>query len=252
MADREPRNGARIAANPTDVAGYRRGSGKAPRRPDGGGGATGRSIGLSVLIAALFAGLGLAGWFIANQQQMLAQSQANLDAATQRITQLESSLLETDQTMSATGDEVKDRFKQWEGEIRKLWDVANKRNVDMIKATETKLATQATDLEGLHSTLKTLNATVGKHEDAFGQQSALMDQIAAMQLQLKKLDDQQRKTTDMVANVQRSMSSLQSGLAKRVEDNEKAIEAIDAYRLQINSRLAEINARLQASAQPPG
>ena len=78
------------------------------------------------------------------------------------------------------------------------------------------------------------------------------DLIAAMQLQLKKLDDQQRKTTDMVASVQRSVSSLQSGLAKRVEDNEKAIEAIDAYRLQINSRLAEINARLQANAQPSG
>jgi chromosome segregation ATPase len=183
---------------------------------------------------------------------MLAQSQANLDAATHRITQLESSLLETDQTMSATGDEVKDRFKQWEGEIRKLWDVANKRNVDMIKATETKVTAQATDLEGVHSALKTLNATVGKHEDAVGQQAALMDQVAAMQLQLKKLDDQQRKSMDMVADVQRSVSSMQSGLAKRVEENEKAIEAIDAYRLQINSRLAEINARLQASAQPPG
>jgi chaperonin cofactor prefoldin len=79
-----------------------------------------------------------------------------------------------------------------------------------------------------------------------------MDQVAAMQLQLKKLDDQQRKSMDMVADVQRSVSSMQSGLAKRVEENEKAIEAIDAYRLQINSRLAEINARLQASAQPPG
>jgi chromosome segregation ATPase len=252
MADREPRDGARIAANPTDGQGYRRGGTKSPRRAESPGASGGRSIGQSVLIAALVAGLGVAGWFIANQQRMLTESHKSLQAATDRITQLENSLLETDQTMSATGDEVKGRFKQWESEIRKLWDVANKRNVDMIKAAETKVAAQATDLDNVEAAVKTLNATVGKHEDAFGQQAALLDQVTAMQLQLRKLDDQQRKVTDMIANVQKSVTTLQTGFERRVEENEKAIEAIDAYRLQINSKLAEINARLQASAQPPG
>jgi hypothetical protein len=254
MAEREPRDGARIAANPTDGAGYRRGVGAKPPRRGGDAGAAGggRSIGQSVLIAALVAGLGVAGWFIANQQRMLAESQKNLDAASHRITQLENSLLETDQTMSATGDEVKGRFKQWESEIRKLWDVANKRNVEMIKATEAKVSSQATELSNVAAAVKTLNATVGKHEDAFGQQAALLDQVTAMQLQLRKLDEQQRKTTDMVASVQKSVASMQSGLQRRVEENEKAIEAIDAYRLQINAKLAEINARLQANVQPPG
>lgn len=248
MADREPRDGgARIAANPTDAGGYRR----APRRAEDRG-TQGRSIGFSFLIVVLVAGLGVAGWFIANQQRMLGQSRANLESATQRIAQLESRLLETDQTMSATGVEVNDKFKLWESEIRKLWDVANKRNVDMIKATETKITSQASEMEGIRGTLKTLNATVGKHEDAFGQQSALMEQIAGLQQQLRKLDDQQAKTTEMVAATQKSVTSLQGGLVKRVEENEKAIEAIDAYRLQINQRLAEINARLQAGAQPAG
>ena len=249
MADREPRDGgARIAANPTDGGGYRRGI---SRRVEERGG-QGRSIGFTFLIVVLVAGLGVAGWFIANQQRMLGQSRTNLESATQRIAQLESRLLETDQTMSATGMEVNDKFKLWESEIRKLWDVANKRNVEMIKVTEAKVTSQGSAIENIEQTLKTLNATVGKHDDAFGQQATLTEQIAGLQQQLRKLDEQQTKATDMVASTQRSVASLQAGLVKRVEENEKAIEAIDAYRLQINQRLAEINARLQASGQPAG
>ena len=244
----EPRDaGGRIAANPNDVAGRRRPGGQGPRRAEGG-----RPIGFTLLVAILVAGLMVAGWFIANQQQMLAEARTSLDSATQRIGHLESRLLETDQTMSATGDEVKDKLQFWESEIRKLWDVANKRNVEMIKATDGTLKSQGTALASVQSTLKSVQGAVTRHDEAFGQQSEILDQITAMELQVRKLADQQRQVADQLAATRKSVTTLESGLARRVQQTEEAIEAIDAYRLQINSRLAELNARVQALSPPIG
>ena len=44
----------------------------------GGGGGAGRQLGTNLLIAILIGGLVLAGWFIANQQQMLTAEQDKL------------------------------------------------------------------------------------------------------------------------------------------------------------------------------
>ncbi len=54
----------------------------------------------------------------------------------------------------------------------------------------------------------------------------------------------QRDLTDKVNVAQQSVSALQSGLAGRVSENEQAVAAIDAYRLQLNARLADIERRL--------
>ena len=53
--------------------GYRRGGGRTTENPKSGG--VGKQIGMNLMVALLLGGLVLAGWFIANQQQMLADSQ---------------------------------------------------------------------------------------------------------------------------------------------------------------------------------
>jgi len=44
-----------------------------------------------------------------------------------------------------------------------------------------------------------------------------------------------------------SVSGIETGLTKRVVANEKAIEAIDAYRLQLNSRLVDLQTRIDSA-----
>jgi hypothetical protein len=44
------------------------------------------------------------------------------------------------------------------------------------------------------------------------------------------------------------VARLESGLAERVATSERAIEAIDAHRIQLNSRLAELTARVDRIA----
>jgi len=40
-------------------------------------------------------------------------------------------------------------------------------------------------------------------------------------------------------------ASLESGLERRVANNEEAVEAIDAYRVQLNNRLNDVRNRIE-------
>ena len=53
-------------------------------------------IGINVILAVLVAGLVMAGWFIANQHQLLTESQSALSQAQGRLQTLEDRLISTD------------------------------------------------------------------------------------------------------------------------------------------------------------
>ena len=61
---------------------------------------------------------------------------------------------------------------------------------------------------------------------------------------MQRMVSAQRDLTDKVNVAQQTVAGLQSGLAGRVSENEQAVAAIDAYRLQLNSRLADIERQL--------
>ena len=81
---------------------------------------------------------------------------------------------------------------------------------------------------------------------------AQLDRLASVQLQIQQMANSQRDLTDKVNASQQELSSLQSGLAGRVADNEQAVTAIDAYRIQLNNRLAGIERRLDGLSATPG
>jgi len=230
-----------IAANPDDSTGYRRG-GK-PRPPAGGG--TGRLLGLNVVLAVLVAGLVVAGWFVASQHQQLSEAERLLGEADQRLRRLEERLQLTDQTMSSSGDEVQDQLGFWEDEIRKVWDVANKRNKNWIVENQGNLTRQGERLATIESSVTSLKSSVSRHDKAFGQQAAMLDQLAELQLQLRQVAEQQRRMTDQLNVARQGFASLESGLERRVANNEEAVEAIDAYRVQLNNRLDDVRNRIE-------
>ncbi len=230
-----------IAADPDDSTGYRRG-GK-PRPPGGGG--SGRLLGLNVVLAILVAGLVVAGWFVANQQQQLSEAERLLGEADKRLLRLEDRLQMTDQTMSEAGDEVQDQLGFWEDEIRKVWDVANKRNKNWIIENQGKLKRNAERLATIESSVNSLKSSVSRHDKAFGQQTAMLDQLAALELQIRQVAEQQRRMTDQLNVARQGFASLESGLERRVANNEEAVEAIDAYRIQLNNRLNDVRNRIE-------
>jgi chromosome segregation ATPase len=233
----------KIAADRSDVAGYRR-TGAKPRSEGGGSG-----FGVSVLLALLVAGLAGAGWFITTQHQQLTKAELALTQADRRLAVLEERLQVTDQVMSESGTEVQSKLGQWESEIRKLWD-ASKRQNQTLTNDQAKLKAHDGSIDGMQTAIKDLKSSDQRQEQVLAQQTAIAQQLATVDQQVKQLISQQRQLVDQVNAVRQSLAGLESGLTRRVVANEKAVEAIDAYRLQLNSRLVDLQTRVDGLASP--
>ncbi len=222
--------------------GYRRG-GRSGKEASSSG-SVGKQIGMNLMVAVLIGGLVLAGWFIANQQQMLAEEQQRVNEANDRILKLEQRLMATDTAMSQGGEDTKKQINFWESEIRKLWAVSNERNRKWIKDNEGAVKSMNASLEDIKGTMRDLNAAVGRHESAFDQQQSLVDNLTSLELQMQQVVRGQRDLVDKVNTATQAVSSLRASLSGKVDDNSEAIASIDAYRVAVNSRLADIERRL--------
>lgn len=240
MAERPGKSS--ISASPDDVSGRRRtaqgGRRRTPKDREG------RMIGLNLVLAVLVAGLVVAGWFIANQHQLLVEEALALEDAKGRIAVLEDRLRVTDEALTETGQTTNEQINFWESEIRKLWGVTNDRNKKWIKENEATLAKLSKSLTALELADKEVKGTLGRHESAFAQQQSMIDQLTSIEIQMQQVLRSQRDLVDKVNSAQQSVAGLQSGLTNRVRENEQAVAAIDAYRQQLNSRLADIERKL--------
>ena len=234
-----------ISTAPDDAR--RRPAGGGRQRSGGNGRGGGRSILINLVVAALVAGLGIAGWFIANQHQLLIEEQLKVAEADGRLRALEDRLRMTDQVMSETGAETDEQINFWESEIRKLWAVANERNKKWIQDNQKLLQTQKSAIASLQGSDRTLKSAVDRHDKAFNQQQALIDQLASIELQLRQVLRGQRDLVDRV-NAARQTAAASSS---RVTENEQAIAAIDAHRAQVNTRLSNIENQLRNLAARP-
>jgi len=248
MADRP--GSSPISASPDDGS-RRRAAAGAPRRRGGdSGGGGGSRMFSTTLLVVLIGGLAVAGWFIVEQYQRLEADARALTEAKERIDVLEDRLRVTDEALSETGEETSEQINFWESEIRKLWAVSNDRNKKWIEDNQKAIAKLEESVSGLRSTAREIQSTLGRHESAFARQQEMVDQLTSVQMQLQQLSRSQRDLVDKVNAAQQAVAKLDSGVANRVAQNAEAIEAIDAYRLQLNSRLADIERRLNSLAGP--
>lgn len=216
------------------------------------GGSSG-SLGTTVLMALMVAGLAGAGWFIVNQQQMLQAEQARMNAASQRLSVLEERLAATDNAMSQEGQDTKQQINLWESEIRKLWAIANERNRDWIKENQEKVKSIGSALNGIQASNRDLKAASGRHEEALKLQQQLIDQVTSLELQLQQMLRSQRELVDKTNLAARELTGLQAQLSPQVAENSEAVLAFDSYRIATNRRLVALErelARLQSTAGP--
>jgi chromosome segregation ATPase len=173
-----------------------------------------------------------------------------MEDAEARIVVLEDRLRVTDEAFTERGATTSEQINLWESEIRKLWAVSNERNKKWIEDNQAAIKVLQQSLTSLQSTPREIQSTLGRHESAFARQQEVVDQLTSIQMQLQQVSRSQRDLVDRVNGAQQTVAQLQSGLANRVKENEQAVTAIDAYRLQLNSRLADIERRLNSLAGP--
>jgi len=254
MADEPLR--ASISTSPDEASARRRASagGRKPRSPetDGGSGSSGgpgsgSGSGVAYLLSGLaLVGLLVAGWFIFSQQRALADEAAALEAARVRILALEERLNMTDEALNETGQKSSEQITFWATEIRKLWAIVNERNLNLIKENAAAITRVEKAVGEANGTISEIRASLGRHESAFTRQEQMVDQITNLNVQLDQVQRAMRDAVDRANTAQQSVAGLNAGLAKRVTETEEAVQAIDAYRLQTNARLADLERRLGA------
>lgn len=232
-----------IAANPSEGRPYQRGS---RRSGGGGGGGRGSSALLSVALVALLVAIAGGGWFLVTQHEELRTAKSTLEQASRRIAALEQRLRLTDESLSASEEGTNEQLTFWESEIRKLWDVSNKRNKKWIEDNQAAIGGMERNLAAALADMDTVKSAVSRHETAFSRQQDIADRLTAIDLQLNRVIAGNRDLVDK-ANI---AAQLSARVEQRVLKNEEAVAAIDRWRTSTNSRILNLEGgRRSPSAQ---
>ena len=233
-----------IAADPSRAQ-------RGPRRPRGRASGGGGPL-LHAVTTLLAIGLAAAGWFIFTQQEQLERAATALSGAEQRIGRLEDRLRLTDETLSEADADTSKQLSFWESEIRKLWDIGNKRNRNWIEANRDNLGKVAANLDSAEADLAALKSAVARLDASVGEQQEVADRVMALDASLQRLVRQQRDLVDKVNAASQTAAGLKAGLEARVRENEQAISAFDAQRAQLSADIRALRVAVEDRAPQPG
>ncbi|MCY4093984.1 MAG: hypothetical protein OXG05_02520 [Gammaproteobacteria bacterium] len=194
---------------------------------------------MTFLLLFLVVGLVALGWLVWQQQQSMALMSEQLTEAHDQVTNLSNQLTDTESNMTATVEDADQQIAINESEIRKLWDLSNKRNKGWIQTNQANIATNQDELAATRRTL---------------------DQIETdLNTSLASVVAQQRDLTDKINVLTQQTSQLSDTLKRQVEQNTQSIQAIDVSRQQNNARLLDasrrvsnLEAQLRALESRPG
>ncbi len=183
--------------------------------------------GSSLLFISLLGLINLGGlvilglWFFnaSGYQQETGQS------FVQRISFLEEEISSIKAVNKESIDSLEEQTKFIDKEIRKLWDLSNKRNRKNIDSLTIQLAEVKTSLEKI---FKSNNSILAKQR--------------ARALEIAKLEKVQADLKLKLTNL--NALSESSDISEKLKSQEDAIAAFDAYRKQVNRALLELEEKL--------
>ncbi len=183
--------------------------------------------GSSLLFISLLGLINLGGlvilglWFFntSGYQQETGQS------FVQRISFLEEEISSMKAVNEESIDSLEEQTKFIDKEIRKLWDLSNKRNRKNIDSLTIQLTDVKTSFEKL---FKSNNSILAKQR--------------ARALEIAKLEKVQADLKVKLTNL--NALSESSDISEKLKSQEDAIAAFDAYRKQVNRALLELEEKL--------
>ena len=143
----------------------------------------------------------------------------------ERISVLEESLAEKDQQLNALSEEVDADLKFINKEVRKLWDLSNKRN-------RKNISKNLNSIENLNEKIESIDK---KDEVLSAQQRALTLELARIKNIQDNINSQLDNFDDITPN--------ETG-SDRLADIEESIDSFNAYRVQVNQSLLNLREQL--------
>ena len=222
-----------IAAPPREGA-------RASSRSRGRGRSGGTNAAVSAILTMLCVALAAGGWFLFTQQRELRESNRQLADAIGRIVALEERLRMTDETLSESDAATDDKLSFWETEIRKVWDLANKRNKGWIEENRANVKKAANAVASAEASIRTLQNTVSRLDTSAKRQQEVADLATALDIRLQRVQQTQRDLADKV----NLATSQENDLTSRVRENEENIAAINASRTTVSRGLTELRSAM--------
>ena len=180
-----------------------------------------------VLFSSLLTLLNLAGliilsfWFFntSGNQQQAGQN------FIERISSLEEGLIESGDNLQALTQDVDSDLKFVNKEVRKLWDLSNKRNRKEIAAN-----------------LNSIEKLVIQFDEILKKNETLSAKQRAVSLELAKLANMQQKTSEAIEGF--NGVSNESSNKEQIYEIEESIKSFNVYRVQVNQSLLSIKEKL--------
>ena len=180
-----------------------------------------------VLFSSMLTLLNLAGliilsfWFFntSGNQQQAGQN------FIERISSLEEGLIESGDNLQALTQDVDSDLKFVNKEVRKLWDLSNKRNRKEIAAN-----------------LNSIEKLVIQFDEILKKNETLSAKQRAVSLELAKLANMQQKTSEAIEGF--NGVSNESSNKEQIDEIEESIKSFNVYRVQVNQSLLSIKEKL--------
>ncbi len=198
--------------------------------------------GLWTVLILLIVGSAGGGWYLWDKierlQSSLDASTENLASAEQSLSKLQTSLENRDNTLSKSGDQMVADIKLLDSEVRKLWDLSNKKNRPNIAELTRQVKALQSDLKSNKST--TVSSLGKKLNTTAEQQAAIKKQLTEMQESNATLASSTDVLKKELQQIKTTLGSA-SDFDDRITSLEVAIKAIDAHRSQVNGRLEKLD-----------
>ena len=229
--NQEPEQLASIALSRDEIAGRQRPSGRV--RTSGTGSASGAPKLLWILtIFSILLSIGI----LVHLQQSQIQSDKQLAA----LTVLQQRLSSTDEQSNLSVDAIKILLKEQDHEIRKLWDVANKRNKNDI-ADNTRSLDAQKKLNSQHSSkVSQLNKSIQVLKSSIASQIKQSEQGLSSNIQGFK-----NQVLAVELKVDKAIKGIPDNLSKTLSEHGKGITAMDKTRLQLLKKINGLEAKIK-------
>ena len=227
--DQEPDQLASIAISRDEIAGRQRPTGSV--RPHHGGTGAPKLLWLLVVFSVLFS-VGI----LVHLQQVKSQSDKQLKA----LTILQERLSSTDEQANLSVDAIKILLKDQDHEIRKLWDVANKRNRNQISKNKARIDEQNKLITQYSSKVEQLNKGATKLKKDLSGQIKESEQAAFSKVQSLKDD-----VSEVESKVAKAVKGIPSNLSKTLSEHGKGIKAMDKTRLQLLKKIKSLEKEIK-------
>ena len=157
-----------------------------------------------------------------NSRNLLREGSQNF---VERISVLEESLAQKDQQIKILSEEVEADLKFVNKEIRKLWDLSNKRN-------RKNISENLNSIENLNEKIESIDK---KDEVLSAQQRALTLELA----RIKNIQDNINSQLDNFDE-----SAPNETASDKLADIQESIDSFNAYRIQVNQSLLNLREQL--------